>query len=66
MSEMGPTFTDWHKATASSGNNDCVEVGRADARRGVRDSKDCDGAVLAFGEKAWASFLNGIRTGEFD
>lgn len=66
MSEMGPTFACWHKANASSGNNDCVEVGWAEALRGVRDSKDRDGSVLVFGARAWTDFLDGVRAGQFD
>jgi hypothetical protein len=33
---------------------------------GVRDSKDRSGPVLAFDPRAWADFLRGVKSGEFD
>ncbi|MBL6276466.1 DUF397 domain-containing protein [Micromonospora fiedleri] len=49
----------WRKSSRSSANGgDCVEV--ADNLSGVvlvRDSKDRDGGVLAFGPVAWKAFV---------
>lgn len=52
----------WHKARASgnSGGN-CVEVARAEATIGVRDSKDPFGPVLSFGADDWTRFLKLVR-----
>ena len=58
----------WHKSTRSGGNGgDCVEV--ADNVPGivaVRDSKDRAGGTLVFTPAQWATFLDGVRAGEFD
>jgi hypothetical protein len=32
----------------------------------VRDSKDADGAVLAFTQVEWQEFVAGVRRGQFD
>ncbi|MEV6694696.1 DUF397 domain-containing protein [Micromonospora sp. NPDC051196] len=49
----------WRKSSRSSANGgDCVEV--ADNLSGVvlvRDSKDRDGGMLAFGPTAWKAFV---------
>ena len=47
----------WRKSSYSgnSGGN-CVEVGAAAPLIAVRDSKDPDGARLAFGREAWEAF----------
>jgi hypothetical protein len=31
----------------------------------TRDTKDCDGAVLAFSPMAWQGFTTGIKEGQF-
>jgi len=57
----------WRKAAASSGNGTCVEL--AAGQTGVvymRDSKNPQGAVLAFTRREIAAFLDGARRGEFD
>jgi hypothetical protein len=57
----------WKKSTRSNGSGECVEVAElADGQRLVRDSKNPDGAVLAFGTAHWAAFLAGVKSGEFD
>jgi Domain of unknown function (DUF397) len=55
----------WRKSTRS-GTNGCVEVALLDGKVGVRDSKDRGGSVLEFTAQQWASFLDGVRAGEFD
>jgi hypothetical protein len=60
-------FSGWHKSTWSGGDADCIEVGEApDGTIGVRDSKNRSGPVLEFDPRAWTSFLNGVRDGDFD
>jgi hypothetical protein len=55
-------FTDarWRKSSRSgSGTNDnCVEVAFVGAAVAVRDSKEPDGAKLAFSPQAWSAFLD--------
>jgi hypothetical protein len=53
----------WRKASYSNGQGDCVEV--ADTARVVlvRDTKDRDGATLAFSADAWRRFLAEQRLG---
>jgi Domain of unknown function (DUF397) len=52
----------WRKSSYSgnSGGN-CVEVGGAAHLIAVRDSKDPDGARLAFGREAWAAFAAKVK-----
>ena len=58
----------WRKSSYSGGNGgNCVEV--AVLRGGgvaVRDSKDPDGARLAFTVDQWAAFTAGVKVGEFE
>lgn len=60
----------WFTSSFSDGdgsNGDCVEVALLSATTvGVRDSKDRGGPVQLVPAAAWAAFLVGIRTGEFD
>lgn len=57
----------FRKATASGGNDSCVEVARADDGGAVvRHSKDPDGPRIAFNPSEWQAFLDGVRKGEFD
>ncbi|MFH8379615.1 DUF397 domain-containing protein [Kitasatospora sp. NPDC018058] len=56
----------WRKSSYSGQGGDCVEV--ADGVIGlapVRDSKDPDGPALLFAADAWASFVAGVKSGEF-
>jgi hypothetical protein len=60
---MDMTGARWRTSTRSSNNGgNCVEV--ADNLPGrvlVRDSKDRDGAALAFGPAAWRAFVGLAR-----
>lgn len=60
-----PTIASWHKSLASAGG-ECVEVASSDKYVWVRDSKNREGAVLAFTLREWDAFLTGARRGEFD
>ncbi|MFD6351870.1 DUF397 domain-containing protein [Nocardia tengchongensis] len=58
---------DWFKSSYSGDKADCVEVAfLADARVGVRDSKDADGPVLVFAPEEWDLLTNVIARGRFD
>jgi hypothetical protein len=56
----------WHKSSYSSESANCVEVRELDAAVHVRDSKDPTGPVLQFDREAWADFVHGVKTKEFD
>ncbi|MFB7912384.1 DUF397 domain-containing protein [Streptomyces sp. NPDC056061] len=59
----------WFTSSYSSNGGDCVEVAvNLVASRGVvpvRDSKDPHGPVLCASAAAFASFVSGVRAGEF-
>jgi hypothetical protein len=61
-------FTDanWRKSVRSQNNGACVEVARVGDVIGVRDSKDPDGAILAYTLAEFSAFLDGAAKGEFD
>jgi hypothetical protein len=58
----------WHKAEASNGASDCVEVMETDGGGFlVRDTKDNGtGATLSFTRGEWAAFLTGVKSEEFE
>ncbi|RZU52194.1 uncharacterized protein DUF397 [Krasilnikovia cinnamomea] len=56
----------WRKSARSAANGHCVEIARAMEVVLVRDSQDPEGPVLAFDATGWATFLAGVRAGEFD
>ncbi|MER5393411.1 DUF397 domain-containing protein [Saccharopolyspora sp. NPDC002686] len=51
----------WRTSSRSAGQGNCVEVSLDPEVVGVRDSKDRDGAVLAFPRRQWAAFVSGLR-----
>ncbi|QKV91912.1 DUF397 domain-containing protein [Streptomyces sp. NA02950] len=59
----------WFKSSYSSNGGDCVEVAvNLVASRGmipVRDSKNPSGPILDFTADAFASFVAGVKVGEF-
>ncbi|GAA2119478.1 DUF397 domain-containing protein [Streptomyces synnematoformans] len=59
----------WHKSSYSNNGGQCVEVAaNLAASRGVvpvRDSKDPSGPILDFTTDAFASFVAGVKAGEF-
>jgi hypothetical protein len=60
---MDMTRIEWRKATYSSGNGgNCIEVGTAGRTVAVRDSKDPDGAKLAFTPESWAAFTRALKS----
>ena len=58
--------TPWIKASASSPDDQCVEMRTHDGAIEVRDSKDRSGPVLRFTPAEFAAWLDGVRKGEFD
>lgn len=64
LSELGLT---WRKSSHSSpeGNN-CVELAGTALGIVVRDSKNPDGDVIAFGAASWRTFMTGVKTGAHD
>lgn len=62
----GTSALTW-RTSSYSGNNggNCVEVGAAGPMVLVRDTKDRDGAVLAFTPQAWRQFAADVgNTGQ--
>jgi hypothetical protein len=52
----------WRKSTYSSGNGgNCVEVADTSGTVLIRDSKDKDGATLAFSVAAWRAFAVKVK-----
>ncbi|MEV0782200.1 DUF397 domain-containing protein [Streptomyces sp. NPDC050423] len=59
------TNADWHKATASGAENDCVEIAELPhGARAVRDSKNLEREPLRFTASEWAAFRTGVIAGE--
>ncbi|MGW1432802.1 DUF397 domain-containing protein [Streptomyces sp. NPDC002431] len=60
----------WFKSSYSSNGGACIEVAaNLIALRGtvpVRDSKNPSGPVLSVPASSFASFVAGVKTGEFD
>ncbi|MBU2667646.1 DUF397 domain-containing protein [Actinoplanes bogorensis] len=54
----------WRRALACTGGT-CVEVAKVNDRYLVRDSKAPEGAVLEFTAEEWASFVAGVKEGDF-
>jgi hypothetical protein len=53
---------DWRKASYSSGNGSCVEVGQTPVGNvAVRDTTDRSGPALAIRPGAWRAFMADIR-----
>ena len=57
-------FKNGFRKSKRSQVNNCVEVATNDIADtgvvGVRDSKDVNGPVLAFGSAQWSTFVSGI------
>lgn len=59
-----PADTTWQKSShSSSSGGACIEVAVQPSIVGLRDSKDCDGPVLAVGRGAFESFLRAVKSG---
>jgi len=56
----------WRKSSRSGNNGQCTEVRDRGDAVDVRDSKAPEGPVLTFSPEEWASFIQGVKHGEFD
>jgi hypothetical protein len=57
----------WRRSSYSdSSGGNCVEIGGLSQVIAVRDSKDVNGPVLAFGRSAFRTFVGEIRTGRYE
>jgi len=76
MSALDTPWVSWRKSSRSGNGPNCVEVLLADTTQTgagpspdadwlvlVRDSKDPEGAVLAFTPGEWDAFITGIKRG---
>ena len=67
MSVSSLSEVQWRKSSRSGGQGGaCVEVAALASAVGVRDSKDPDGARLAFGAAEWRVFAERVKASEFD
>jgi hypothetical protein len=55
----------WRKSTLC-GNSSCIEVALLDDTVALRDSKNLEGPLLLFTHEEWATFIHGVRNGEFE
>jgi hypothetical protein len=60
MADLGEAAISWRKSSFSN-SGDCVEWLIADTSILVRDSKDSQGTVLAFGRSEWSAFLAAVK-----
>jgi Domain of unknown function (DUF397) len=52
----------WRKSSYGGANGgNCIEIAVAARTVAVRDSKDPDGPVLAFGQNHWQRFANQVK-----
>lgn len=59
---MNNTGSPWRKSTYSFADNNCVEVAAtSQGVAAVRDTKDREGAQLAFATHDWHRFLDRVR-----
>ncbi|GAA0515305.1 hypothetical protein GCM10011581_49120 [Saccharopolyspora subtropica] len=66
MATLNHANLQWRKSSRSTSYGNCVEVAFAGPAVVARDSKDSDGAALAFDAVTWANFIDGIRAGRFE
>jgi Domain of unknown function (DUF397) len=65
--EIADLALGWRKSSSGdSSGGACVELAGLRDMIAVRDSKDPDGAVLAFGRGEFRALARQIRTGHFD
>jgi hypothetical protein len=57
----------WRKSSFSgNGGGNCVDVADDGTKIYVRNSKNPDGAVVAFTQSEWRAFISGAKNREFD
>ena len=60
MGKAGMASIWWRKSSYSGGDNNCVEVGSANAEVAVRDTKNPQDSPLHFSAGAWQAFTESI------
>jgi len=55
----------WHMARECDGAN-CIYVAPSEGPIVIGDSKNSDGPMLFYSRADWATFVEGIRQGDFD
>jgi Domain of unknown function (DUF397) len=61
-SDFDPSRAVWRTSRRSNNGGACVEVADNMPKViAVRDSKDRQGPILAFGRDAWQTFLRGLK-----
>ncbi|GAA0631996.1 hypothetical protein GCM10010174_61200 [Kutzneria viridogrisea] len=56
----------WVKSTQSNGQGaECVETARLTHAKAIRDSKNKSGGVLIFSDRAFDTFIQGAKAGDF-
>ena len=59
---MDMSSATWRKSSYSGANGgNCIEIAAAARTVAVRDSKDPEGPVLAFGPKDWQRFADRVK-----
>jgi hypothetical protein len=56
----------WRKSSRSGAQNSCVELADLSDAIAVRDSKNPDGAKLAFTRREWDAFAARVKSGRLD
>lgn len=56
----------WRKASYSSRETACVEVGRVNDGAAVRDTKDRSAGYFTTNGRQWAAFIDAVKTNRFD
>ncbi|RBQ14014.1 DUF397 domain-containing protein [Spongiactinospora rosea] len=61
-----PLLLTWRKSSYSTNGGDCIEIATSAPSVFVRDSKNPEGGILAFGQDEWRTFLARIKAGEIE
>ncbi|NYH78521.1 hypothetical protein FHR84_001846 [Actinopolyspora biskrensis] len=55
----------WRKASYSSRETDCVEIGRIDDGAAVRDTKNRAAGYLTTTGRQWSAFIDAVKAERF-